>query len=143
MHGIVCAADARQQQVAVLPGAGARRGMHAVWEGGVACSTWVVGMKVAAPLPSTPTPTNLTLLRPHTPPTHSTHTLHQALIQGQTPFQVWSGGPSFWEWLEQQPRMGATFDAAMQEMDALGAGEAVVGGYRWVHHLRGRGPWGC
>jgi hypothetical protein len=54
----------------------------------------------------------------------------QGIRTGQVPFELWSGGQTFWQHLEANPRHAATFDAGMHEVNQFG-GTAVAVNYPW------------
>jgi hypothetical protein len=54
----------------------------------------------------------------------------QGIRTGKVPFELWSGGQTFWQHLEANPRHAATFDAAMHEVNQFG-GTAVAINYPW------------
>jgi hypothetical protein len=54
----------------------------------------------------------------------------QGIRSGKVPFELWSGGQTFWQHLESNPRHEATFDAAMHEVNQFG-GTAVAVNYPW------------
>lgn len=56
--------------------------------------------------------------------------LLQGIKTGKVPFELWSGGQTFWQHLEANPRHATTFDAAMHEVNQFG-GAAVALNYPW------------
>lgn len=49
----------------------------------------------------------------------------QGILTNNIPFQLWSGGPDFWQHLLASPRHAATFDGAMRACNHTGAKMAV------------------
>eukprot|EP00877_Chromochloris_zofingiensis_P006638 jgi/Chrzof1/2227/Cz11g07130.t1 len=56
--------------------------------------------------------------------------LSQGLVQGVTPYELYSGGVTFWDHLNTDEAFGTVFDEAMQAQKWLGS-VAVVSDYRW------------
>ncbi|WIA36480.1 hypothetical protein OEZ86_007780 [Tetradesmus obliquus] len=56
--------------------------------------------------------------------------LAEGIRTGRVPFELWSGGQTFWQHLEANPRYAATFDAGMHEVNHFG-GTAVAVNYPW------------
>jgi hypothetical protein len=56
--------------------------------------------------------------------------LTEGVMTGKVPFQISSGGKSFWEYLAEDKAMGAVFDESMRQMNSISA-EPVLGTYPW------------
>lgn len=54
----------------------------------------------------------------------------QGLRSGKVPFEMWSGGKTFWQHISSSPRHAATFDGAMHNVNQIG-GTAVAAVYPW------------